>query len=342
MKYKETPSQSAEYLRLVVPLMAKQQAPAHPLSYSVWYEYVSGINQQLKKEVDALLGQGQILNNEQIEALYRKFLSECDETTMLRLHADMRRLLTNLSESAAQTGEQASRFDHALERYGSRLEEDMDVGSVRQIVDGLAADTRAMRESVSGLQTRLSESRQEVDVLRNELKRAREEAVTDALTGLVNRKGFSEAMEEAISLVTRSAEIPCLLMLDIDHFKRINDNYGHLLGDKVIQFIGKTLQSSVKGKDTAARYGGEEFAVLLPETTLEGARALAENIRSTVERGRIRRMDNKESIGAITVSVGVARYRDGELASEFIGRADAALYASKHGGRNRVTVEDPA
>lgn len=341
MKYKDSPSQSGEYLRLVVPLMAKHQAPAHPFSYAVWYEYVSGINQQLKKEIDALLDQGQTLNSEQIEALYRKYISECDETTMLQLHADMRRLLTNISESAAQTGDQASRFDDALERYGSQLEQGMDVGSVQRIVDGLTADTRVMRDSVSDLQARLSESRREVDVLRNELKRAREEAVTDALTGLVNRKGLSEAMEEAIAMVTKSSEIPCLLMLDIDHFKRINDNYGHLLGDKVIQFIGKTLQSSIKGRDTAARYGGEEFAILLPETTLQGAQAVGENIRATVERGRIRRMDNKESIGAITVSVGVARYRDGESISEFIGRADKALYASKHGGRNRVTVEDP-
>ncbi len=131
---------------------------------------------------------------------------------------------------------------------------------------------------------------------------------------------------------------PCLLIADIDNFKMVNDAYGHLFGDKVLCSVAKILKANIKGRDMAARYGGEEFVVLLPETTLDGARLLAEKIRATIGRSRIRRAENRQETAQITVSFGVASYCSGETAREFIDRADSALYASKKQGRNRVTV----
>jgi diguanylate cyclase len=127
-------------------------------------------------------------------------------------------------------------------------------------------------------------------------------------------------------------------MTDIDFFKKVNDTYGHVFGDKVIRVVAQTLKDNVKGKDLAARYGGEEFVILLQDTPANGARILAERIRTAVENGRIRRAGNDESIAKITISLGVASYRAGESASDFIERADKALYESKIQGRNRVTV----
>ena len=341
MRYTDPATQSAEYLRLIIPLMARHETPANPVSYALWYHYVCGANAELNKDIDALVEKNRVLSTEQVEALFSKHISECDEDTVRQVQADMRRILGDISSSAAQTGDEASRFDEVLEGYGHRLDAELAAEEIRQIVDGLSHDTRQMRDSVSVLNDQLAESRREVDTLRSELKRVKEQAFTDPLTGLVNRRGLSQALTAALAAGEGPRAYPCLMMLDIDHFKRINDTYGHLLGDKVIQFIGKTLKTAVKGRDTAARYGGEEFAVLLPETELKGARAVAEDIRTTIERARIRRMDRKESIGVITVSIGVARYRTGETHSDLIGLADAALYRSKEAGRNRVTMEDP-
>jgi diguanylate cyclase len=126
-------------------------------------------------------------------------------------------------------------------------------------------------------------------------------------------------------------------MLDIDHFKKCNDTYGHLFGDKVIRRVAQVITKNVKGQDLPARIGGEEFAILLPDTPVAGALALAERIRMAVERGRIKRGDGAEAVGNITISLGVAEYAPGETLEAFILRADQALYASKAGGRNRVT-----
>ena len=129
----------------------------------------------------------------------------------------------------------------------------------------------------------------------------------------------------------------CLLMVDIDNFKNINDTYDHLFGDKVIRTLANTLKSKLKGQDAVARLGGEEFAVLLPETSPQGAHAVAEQIRISIERGKIRHPNSRDHLGGITVSIGIAAYRRGDTLDEWIDHADKALYFSKQTGRNKVT-----
>ena len=196
-------------------------------------------------------------------------------------------------------------------------------------VDVLLQHTRTMQGSISSLKGRLDESRREIEQLRQEVSKAREDALADGLTGLTNRKGFDMALTACLSASQAEEQGPSLLITDIDFFKRVNDTYGHLFGDKVIRAVAQIFKDNVKGKDTAARYGGEEFVILLPDTPLEGARHLAEKIRATVEKCRIKRAGSNEIVANITVSLGVASFRDGESASEFVARADSALYASK-------------
>ena len=131
----------------------------------------------------------------------------------------------------------------------------------------------------------------------------------------------------------------CLMLLDIDHFKNFNDTYGHQTGDQVLRLVAMTLKSNIKGKDLAARYGGEEFVAILPETDLEGAIIVADNIRKAIQAKELLKRSTNEKLGRITASFGVAVFRPADTASTLIERADRCLYAAKHAGRNRVVSE---
>jgi diguanylate cyclase len=133
-----------------------------------------------------------------------------------------------------------------------------------------------------------------------------------------------------------------LLIADIDHFKKFNDTFGHQVGDKVLRTVGRSLKDGVKGRDTAARYGGEEFAVILPQTPMSGALAVAEQIRGGLAGRKLVDKRSGDDYGRVTLSIGAAEYRSGESAADLIGRADAALYRAKENGRNRVEPEEPA
>jgi diguanylate cyclase len=129
----------------------------------------------------------------------------------------------------------------------------------------------------------------------------------------------------------------CLMMLDIDRFKEINDRHGHLIGDKVIKYVATTLKRLVRGGDFVARYGGEEFGIILDDTPEKGAIIVAENVRATIEQAMLKRTDTGDPIGTVTVSIGISRYGKGDTGESLLDRADRALYHAKQEGRNRVS-----
>lgn len=339
MKYHDSVEKSAEYLRLALPLMSKQAAALNPVSYAVWYEYVSGINAPLQERIAELVANGRPLDEATTVKLYRQYIVELDEELAQRISLGLQKVMADMSHSAAQAGDQADQFGSALEQWSTELaERQPDAAALQAGLPALLRHTRDMQQSITALSRRLEDSRAETEKLRQEVVRARQDALADGLTGLSNRKGFDLALAGCLAAADPAAEGTCLLMADIDNFKHVNDNYGHVFGDKVIRTIAQVLKQNADDRHTAARYGGEEFAILMPQTPLDDARSLAQRIRTMVERCRIKRSDNNEAVANITVSVGVTCHRAGESGSEFLARADSALYASKHKGRNCVTV----
>jgi diguanylate cyclase len=338
MKYTDPVEKSAEYLRLALTHMARQKAGHHPLSFAVWYEHVSGGNHLLSEELNQLQQKGVLLTDEMTEVLYNKFVSDCDADATQHVHDELEKILAAVMQSAREAGEHSSRFDNSLARYSTQLEEKPGLESLQAVIKALLSEARSMRSSLTVLQQELADKTREMEGLKEQLRQVREETTVDALTGLVNRKVFLERFELALQVPDGNGNL-CLLMADIDHFKKINDNYGHLLGDKVIRQVAQTMNANVKGSDTAARYGGEEFAVLLPNTSLNNARKLAEQIRQKVERIRVRRSDDGSTLGVVTISIGVSCLRSGDTVDGLIHRADMALYAAKNNGRNQVMIE---
>ena len=161
----------------------------------------------------------------------------------------------------------------------------------------------------------------------------------DGLTGIYNRRFFEQTLTKEYSRVQRYGGTLSLVLLDLDHFKKVNDTHGHLAGDEVLREAARRLNSCLRDTDILARYGGEEFAVILPATTLEGTLIVAERLRAVMDATPI--MHNAQSL-TITVSAGVTEFRTDILRYEdLIKEADLALYTSKGSGRNRVTCYSP-
>ena len=175
--------------------------------------------------------------------------------------------------------------------------------------------------------------------LRNALlyKQAVEKAYNDPLTGLNNRAAFDKSIEQEIDFATRHKHLLSLMMLDLDRFKQINDNYGHIVGDAVLKSFADCIMECMRRSDTIFRYGGEEFSILLRNTKVAGARLLAERMRKNVEEMEFDYNNLKLNI---SVSIGLAELQEGDDASKLIERADALLYKAKKSGRNRVVSEN--
>jgi len=171
-------------------------------------------------------------------------------------------------------------------------------------------------------------------------ERLRELATTDPLTGALNRRQLYELAEEEVRRAERYWRPLCFAMLDLDHFKAVNDRFGHAVGDEALKAVAAAIRRSLRATDRLARHGGEEFVVMLPETPLATARGALERIRASVESLHF---EARGEPVRVTVSAGVVAWRSGESVDAVLDRADAALYAAKRGGRNQVVAgEDGA
>jgi diguanylate cyclase len=206
---------------------------------------------------------------------------------------------------------------------------------VAQLMNELArAATKATR-----LEAGFAEKTRELDVIRDSLSRSEERARTDTLTGLANRRALDEFLRKAHTTAQRGEPLS-VLMLDIDHFKTFNDNFGHGVGDQVLRLMAKVLREKVREQDLSARYGGEELVAVMPDANLAACAEIAERIRRSIADCKITRRSTGEVLPNISVSIGVAQYRAGEAISDLIERCDRALYLAKGGGRNRVVTEN--
>jgi diguanylate cyclase len=329
---------SSDLLRRTLALMSRHAAGYAPDSYALWYEYVLGSKPALRAEMDALVNDCERLSLQITFDLHQKHLSERAEDSVRRAGAGLLEVMSTMRSSMESASSDANDFDAQLAAFGENLSSASSAEDLTLRVDTMRSDVDRMNKSMTTLNARLEASRRTVASLQNELKLAREEASLDTLTGILNRRGFDLELARHCRNASDTATPMCMVMVDIDHFKKINDTYGHPFGDKVIRAVGQAMSQLTQRKDTAARYGGEEFALLLPETSAIEAREVADRIRRAIARGQIK-CNGTDPVGNITVSAGVAEFVRGEDPTSLTARADRALYASKQAGRNQVTID---
>lgn len=319
--------------------MQKDGIAPDPTNFEVWYAYYSNSHAELRKAIDAQVKVKGKLTGMDCRAFYEQFLSEKRQQEAYtrasdQIHAtlqDVSGLMSNVKEATSEYNETLTDVTHKISKV--KTPEEMAV-----VLKSVMDDTARMVEHNKKLEAQLDRSAIAMEELRHDLERVRREAMTDGLTSLSNRKSFDEQIARLSKECDEDGKIYTLLMMDIDHFKSFNDNYGHQVGDQVLRLVARTLTDGIKGRDIAARYGGEEFVIILPETNLDHGIAVAESLRKALANKEVINRTTGELLGRITMSVGVAQYYPQEKTEQLIDRADAALYTAKHNGRNQVAA----
>lgn len=292
---------------------------ASPLDIEMLYDAESSLKELIYK-------QGQLKHG----------LAEARETLKLMVATFVERL----SEMTESTGE----FHQKIGKYQEEIGATQDIVQLNVVLDRLMGDTRSMQldalrsyEILQETQKKMEEAEQRILQLTAELEQASALAHKDFLTGALNRRGLQEALEREFSRADRLDAPLCIALLDVDHFKKLNDRLGHDAGDDALAHLAEVTRAALRPTDVLARYGGEEFVIILPETGREDAVQTMTRLQRELTR-QFFLHDNERVL--ITFSAGVAQRQPGELAEDVMKRADLALYQAKQTGRNRVISAD--
>jgi diguanylate cyclase len=319
--------------------MVTHEVPPTPQNYAVWFAYVEGTLTELKRTIDILVSNGQSFTPELCADLYARFFDDSGQLGVLQdAGGRLRHIVDQVKKHIDSAAGDADAFGQTLDNVSTAIGDT--APDIRALIGDLVVETQKVSERNRKLEERLTRASGEVNSLKQNLETVQREAMTDALTNIPNRKSFDTRLREAARDSMETGEPLSLLLADIDFFKRFNDMFGHQIGDQVLRLVARTLTDSVKGRDTPTRFGGEEFAIILPQTRMDDARTVAEQIRLGLSRRKLVGKDRAD-YGGVTLSFGAAEYRPGEPLASLVERADSALYRAKRTGRNRVACEEP-
>lgn len=308
-----------------------------PSNFTVWLEYHSDGNAELKRTLDVLISNGRDFSETVLAELYERFFTPSREQKALLETSrkvqctlqEVQRLLGNATADAVQYGQAIDEITAQIAANPAQL---------AGLIARLLRETREMGRRTELLDRGIKQSSLVIEQLKESLHDLRRDAMTDGLTGIANRKQFDATLRDSVIQSMERGNELCLLMIDIDHFKSFNDTYGHQTGDEVLKLVARMLRENVPDRILPARYGGEEFAVVLPGSPLACAVEIGETIRRSFETRQLVMKSSRQQIGRITVSIGAAQFAPGEPITDFVRRADNALYRAKREGRNRLVV----
>lgn len=316
--------------------------PPTPENFSLMYTYASGRLPEIKELMDDAVRRGG-LSRDQAQVIYERHVGvaierEAVSRNMEALNAELARVM-QMIESA---NEGTTQFNQTLSSFtGDLAKPAISVEEIRATVTRVVEETKVVTQQNAKLQEKLEESSEQLTVLKEDLSKAQQESLTDPLTGVGNRKRFTNELKRLTQEAEEQKTSLSLLMVDIDHFKKFNDTHGHQVGDQVLRLVARTLTENLKGRDVICRYGGEEFVIILAQTRLADAHRVAEALRQFVATKKVVRRDTNVSLGTVTISIGLAEWNWTEPLSQLLRRADTGVYLAKAAGRNRVMAQDP-
>lgn len=333
--------EASDFANIALAKLKELGIAANPDHFTVFFTYSSGKSPALTTHIDKLLKAPEPFTAEICKQIHSQYFGIGDHGEVLNsISGKIESAVKNVLQAVSKAGGDATRLTNELNQLSVQLGDSTAAKQLRATILEILSETQNMVSKTKRLENRLRSSSYEIAILKQDLEDVRRDATTDALTGLANRMKFDAALQTLSTIADLEGKALCLVMCDIDHFKRFNDDFGHQIGDVVLKLVARALTESIKGRDMAARYGGEEFAILLPQTDLQGARIVAQQVRTAISSKPIVMKSTGSKLGTITLSFGVARLHGGETPENLVKRADEALYLAKANGRNRVVVAD--
>jgi len=339
LEYSHDKKEAAKLSKSAFDRIQKEDLVCTPDIFELWYVYYSGQSPEIARAIDVLVSNQQQITDRRCIELYERYLSESPQEEAVRRAGDqINSTIQSMSGAVRDVRTATHDYSGKLGGVSERMMNVKNADDLKGILDDVMSDTAGMLEQNKRLEEQLDQSSHIMEELQRDLESVRKEARTDALTGLANRKAFDSEIDRVASDTKHRGAAFSLLMVDIDHFKGFNDNFGHQIGDQVLRLVARTLTDGVKGRDMAARYGGEEFAIILPDTPLHAAVIVGESLRKAIAGKEVVNRNTGEKLSRITISVGAAEFTVEEDITDLIERADAALYTAKHNGRNQVAA----
>ncbi len=337
--FDEPLEKSYEYHSGALEFLKEFEVPPNPVNYAIAYEYTAMRNGALNDEIDVHLSRTGGVDAYILADLFERYFLRDQAEEIDGYITNMHEIFTTALEGVTGASEGVSEFGKVLEAQRGKLDDNPSIEGIQSIVTTLVDATEQAHANNQQLQSHLEETEKETTSMREELEKLRVEAVTDGLTGLFNRKELNNRLDQLLEKDYEETMPLSVLMMDIDHFKKINDNYGHQIGDEVIRRVAKAVQEHIEGDSFAARYGGEEFTLVMPETDINRAVEIATSINEAVKKLVLVRRTTKERLPPVSISVGAVSVKSGEDQEQLLGRADQALYHAKNNGRDQVVSD---
>ncbi|MER2491095.1 GGDEF domain-containing protein [Catenovulum sediminis] len=318
------------YGQVALDLLDTWNVPMSPINYGVAYEIAKGKNKSLLAAYKAHTSKNKLIDCFCLEQWQSQYLQSPAPQND--------KLISDLEKVVAGVHEQLESNDGSVDKYLEQLTDGIEqikqanIGDeLLPVVDSLLSASRLIKWQQKELKEQLAQSKNETSQLKDKLEQIEQQIKKDPLTGLLNRRGLDEYLQKVQDTT------PLLTVaIDIDRFKSINDQYGHLIGDIVIAKVAEQIRQSSNTNIKAIRYGGEEFLLVMPQSEFNRYPLVAEDIRKKVSEMKLVSKKSQQKLPAITVSAGVARQQKDESFEDLVARADTALYAAKNAGRNQV------
>jgi diguanylate cyclase len=327
---------SCEYNEKTQAFLAEHIISPTPMNYSVIYLYITNEKHDLTTAINDHLAGDSLFENEFMEKMFSRFISFQEKVDKNILSPFEKRLTQTIKKLKNQVCNETKSAE-SLKKIDNILAKTKYHDSLESVVSFLMGTIDSTHSQHTKLAAELSHTNDEINTLKKALEQSRNDALVDSLTGLLNRRGCKEKLK-TLSL----EDIHSSLFIDIDHFKEVNDKFGHFIGDKVLQLIAKIIKKNITTEDLAVRHGGEEFLVVMTNKSITEAKEVAERIRIATSNMKLIQRDTNTCLPPISVSIGLADSKGTDDWSSFFEEADDALYQAKSAGRNRCVCSKVA
>jgi diguanylate cyclase len=326
LRYQDSPAQAAIIAEQVLKEIKELKVAATPVHFTLLYEKSNQLDYELVENLTELIDSGEYNDL----TVYSHYLDLLKSTLNQQLPSKevgtlLSGTLSSLSNWSDKSCKQQKTLEDSIEFLKKHPQLKDVVGHTEQ---NILPAIMELHQATTELQKEIKESAAVIKKLNRDLDDANHLAKTDSLTGIPNRRGLNEIVSKRIKLAKIEGQTFSMLILDLDHFKSVNDDYGHLVGDSALRYISKLLKEEIKGHDEVARFGGEEFVIILSNINYDNSMKFAENLRATIEKKSLRIKDSPKPL-RLTTSIGVAIYQMGESSDDLFHRADKALYLAK-------------